>query len=88
MRNALVGRQLPRLAGRAGFDVTSVVPAASVFRDAHAADQVLGLRRNTDRAVAAGYLTRSQADSWLTRLATGPFLASVTLFVVTGDVPA
>ncbi|MER6944246.1 methyltransferase domain-containing protein [Nonomuraea sp. NPDC000554] len=83
--NAIVGRQLARLAEQAGFAVTSVVPVTSVFRDAHAADQVLGLQRNTERAVAAGYLTRRQADGWLDHLAQQPFFAAVTLYVVTAE---
>ncbi|MFJ1755390.1 methyltransferase domain-containing protein [Kitasatospora sp. NPDC088134] len=88
VRNAVVGRQLPRLAEQAGFAVTSVLPVTSVFREARAADQVLGLQRNTERAVAAGYLTRRQADGWLDYLARSPFFAAVTLYVVTADVPA
>ncbi|MFI1866093.1 methyltransferase domain-containing protein [Streptomyces jumonjinensis] len=87
VRNAVVGRQLPRLALRAGFAVTSVAPATSVFRDVHAADQVLGLQRNTERAVAADYLTDRQAGSWLDHLAQGPFFAAVTLYIVTAEKP-
>jgi ubiquinone/menaquinone biosynthesis C-methylase UbiE len=83
--NAVVGRQLVRLAGQAGFTVTSVDPVTSVFRDVQAADQVLGLQRNTERAVAAGYLTRRQADGWLRHLAEQPFFAAVTLYVVTAE---
>jgi hypothetical protein len=55
------------------------------------ADQVLGLWRVTGQAVTAGYLTQDQAERWLEILAAPPFLASVTLFVVTaapGDQPA
>ncbi|MER5352191.1 methyltransferase domain-containing protein [Kitasatospora sp. NPDC002551] len=88
VRNALVGRQLPRLAGQAGFAVPSVAPVTSVFREVHAADRILGLHRNTERAVAAGYLTRGQADSWLDHLTRGPFLAAVTLYVVTAESPS
>ncbi|MFD8597254.1 methyltransferase domain-containing protein [Kitasatospora sp. NPDC059646] len=88
VRNAVVGRQLPRLAEQAGFAVTSVVPVTSVFREVRAADQVLGLQRNTERAVAAGYLTRRQADGWLDHLERGPFFAAVTLHVVTAETVA
>ncbi|WP_369354781.1 hypothetical protein [Streptomyces sp. cg2] len=87
VRNAVVGRQLQRLALQAGFAVTSVAPATSVFRDVHAADQVLGLQRNTERAVAAGYLTDRQADCRLDHLAKGPFFAAVTLYIVTAETP-
>jgi ubiquinone/menaquinone biosynthesis C-methylase UbiE len=81
VRNAAVGRQLPRLAAAAGFRGIRVIPATAVFRDVRAADQVLGLRRVTARAVTAGYLTPEQAGPWLDHLATQPFFASATLFV-------
>ena len=55
----------------------------AVFRDARAADQVLGLQRVTGRAVAAGYLTQESAGQWLDHLATQPFFASTTLFIIT-----
>lgn len=41
VRNALIGRQLPRRAARAGFDVGEVVPVTSVLRDAREADRIL-----------------------------------------------
>ncbi|WP_368662670.1 methyltransferase domain-containing protein [Kitasatospora sp. NA04385] len=85
VRNAVIGRQLPRLAEQAGFAVTSVVPVTSVFREVRAADQVLGLQRNTERAVSSGYLTRQQANRWLEHFTHGPFFASVTLYVVTAE---
>lgn len=82
VRNACIGRQVPRLADVAGFAVARVVPITTVFRDAGAADKVLGLRRVTERAVAADYLDTDTAEAWLDHLATRPFFASVTLFVV------
>ncbi len=82
VRNAVIGRQLAGLADAAGLTVTRIIPMTSVFQDAAAADQVLGFHRVTERAVTAGYLDRSTADSWLEQLATRPFFASVTLFVV------
>ncbi|MFE0426252.1 methyltransferase domain-containing protein [Streptomyces sp. NPDC058953] len=88
VRNGILGRQLPRLARAAGFDVPTVTPVTSVFRDVRAADDVFGLHRNTERAIAAGYLSREQGDAWLGTLASdGPFFASVTLYVVVADVP-
>ncbi|MEV7119519.1 methyltransferase domain-containing protein [Kitasatospora griseola] len=87
VRNPVIGRQLPRLAAQSGLDVRAVVPVTSVYREVRAADQVLGLHRNTERAVAGGYLTRRQADDFLDHLARGPFLASVTLHVVTAEKP-
>ncbi|MFF0390320.1 methyltransferase domain-containing protein [Kitasatospora sp. NPDC004615] len=85
VRNPVIGRQLPRLAAQSGFEVRAVVPITSVYREVRAADQVLGLHRNTERAVAAGYLTREQGEEFLDHLAHGPFLASVTLYVVTAE---
>ena len=36
----------------------------------------------TGRAVNAGYLTQAAADQWLSYLATQPFFASTTLYIV------
>jgi ubiquinone/menaquinone biosynthesis C-methylase UbiE len=83
VRNATIGRQLPRLAANAGFSVEKVTPMTAVMRDSHQADQVLGFQRVTSRAVEAGYLTQDSADSWLTFLSTPPFFASMTLFITT-----
>ena len=80
--NGVIGRQLARLASEAGFEVPAVVPIVSTFRDLRSADQILGIQRNTERAVAAGYLSAAAAEAWLDRLPTGPFLATVTLYVV------
>ncbi|WP_330173541.1 methyltransferase domain-containing protein [Streptomyces sp. NBC_01498] len=85
VRNGVLGRQLPRLAAEAGFSVPTVAPMTSVFRDVRSADQVLGLQRNTERAVAAGYLSPESAREWLDHLASGPFLATVTLYVVVAE---
>ncbi|MGW3661103.1 methyltransferase domain-containing protein [Streptomyces sp. NPDC005151] len=85
VRNGVIGRQLPRLALDAGFSVPTVVPVTSVFRDVRAADQVLGLQRNTERAVTAGYLSDPAAQGWLDHLATSPFFATVTLYVVVAE---
>ena len=83
VRNSVVGRQLPRLAAAAGFRIQRVIPVTAVYRDVREADQVLGLKRVTDRAVQAGYLTQEAADQWLGHLATQPFFASATLFITT-----
>ncbi|MEO3972941.1 methyltransferase domain-containing protein [Streptomyces sp. CAU 1734] len=87
VRNGVVGRQLARLAADAGFLVPDVVPVTSLFRDVRAADEILGLHRGTERAVAAGYLTEGAARSWLDHLENGDFLAAVTLYVVVAEVP-
>jgi ubiquinone/menaquinone biosynthesis C-methylase UbiE len=83
VRNSVIGRQLARLAIEAQFVVSTVDANAMLFRDFETAEQILGLRRNTVRAVQAGALTEGAARSWLGRLTSGPFLASVTLFTVT-----
>jgi ubiquinone/menaquinone biosynthesis C-methylase UbiE len=83
VRNAAIGRQLARLVAGAGFALDRVTPITAVFQDVASADQVLGLHRVTARAVAAGHLTDDDAQRWLHHLATEPFFASATLFVVT-----
>ncbi|WP_042393153.1 methyltransferase domain-containing protein [Streptacidiphilus carbonis] len=88
VRNGALGRQSARLAVDAGFTVSAVLPVVSVFRDVREADQVLGLRRNTERAVAAGYFRPDEAERWLAHLTEGPFLASATLYLTVVDVPA
>lgn len=87
VRNSTIGRQLVRMATRAGFEVRNVIPITTTFRDVQAADKVLGLRRVTDRAVRAQYLTPESASQWLSHLAEQPFFASATLYIVTA-IPA
>ncbi|WP_447006147.1 methyltransferase domain-containing protein [Saccharothrix isguenensis] len=82
VRNPVVGRQLARLAVREGLTVVAVDTEAPVLRDFPTADELLGLTRNAHRAVQAGRITRRAADTWLADLATGPFLATFTLFRV------
>jgi ubiquinone/menaquinone biosynthesis C-methylase UbiE len=88
VRNARLGRQLSRLAGRAGWTVRSVEPLTLLFRDFTPADRVLGLTRNAARAVTAGYLRHDAAAAWLASLAEGPFLAAGTMFLVVAETPA
>jgi SAM-dependent methyltransferase len=83
VRNPVIGRQLARLAGDVGLTVTSVEADVQLLHDFAAADELLGLTRNAQRAVEAGRITRPAADAWLADLATGPFLAAFTLFRVT-----
>ncbi|MCS7478177.1 methyltransferase domain-containing protein [Umezawaea endophytica] len=82
VRNAVVGRQLARLASEVGLEVRSVGARVPVFREFVEADRILGLTRNAERAVVAGRIGRGEAEEWLTALTTGPFLASVVLYVV------
>ncbi|MFD2472979.1 methyltransferase domain-containing protein [Amycolatopsis silviterrae] len=81
VRNATVGRSLARLALAAGLEVRDVSVATPVFRDFGTADKILGLSRNTERAVRAGQLDRAEGDRWLAALAEGPFLAASMVFV-------
>ena len=78
VRNPSVGRELARLCVRAGARIRSVEPIAVLFRDFESADQVLGLRRNSVRAVQAGQLARAEADAWLRRVADAPVVAGFT----------
>jgi ubiquinone/menaquinone biosynthesis C-methylase UbiE len=83
VRNACVGRQLVRYVEAAGFAATvEVLPA--VFRDARDADAVLGLGRNTGRAVDAGYLTAAQGRAFTEGLSDGSFFASLSVLLVVG----
>lgn len=90
VRNATLGRQLTRLTARCGFEPAEVMPVPVVFRDFTTADLILGLTRNCARAVEAHQLREEVAAAWLEALAepSTPFLASVTLFVVTATRPA
>lgn len=84
-RNPAMGRQLPRLAAGAGFTVRRVRNAAAVLTDFATAETILGLRRNTERAVAAGYFTAEDAHGWLEHLTTGTFFATVSFITVLGE---
>ena len=86
VRNAMVGRQLRRLAHDAGFAGVEAVAVTSVFTDAAQADELLGLKRVTDRAVAAGYIDAAAAREWLNTLATQPFFAALSMFLVVAHV--
>lgn len=81
-RNPAIGRRVPRLATHAGFTLRAVRNVAAVFTAFETAETILGLRRNTERAVTAGYLTADEADTWLEHLATAPFFATTSLITV------
>jgi SAM-dependent methyltransferase len=81
-RNPAIGRQLPRLASDAGFTLRTVRNTAAVFTDFQEAETILGLRRNTARAVTAGYLTEEDAHVWLEHLTAGTFFATSTFITV------
>jgi ubiquinone/menaquinone biosynthesis C-methylase UbiE len=88
VRNAAIGRALARLATDEGLVPRTVTGTPILFRDFPTAEAILGLRRNADRAVAAGFVTRDAAQAWLDRLGDGPFLAAFVLFAVTAEAPA
>ncbi|WP_194922435.1 methyltransferase domain-containing protein [Catenulispora pinisilvae] len=77
-----IGRQLPRLAAHAGFSVRAVRNEAVVLTDFDTAETILGLRRNTERAAAAGFLTLEEADGWLEHLTTDTFFATASFITV------
>jgi hypothetical protein len=74
-----------RLAADAGFTLHTVRNTAAVFTDFESAETVLGLRRNTERAIAAGYLTAHDAQAWLDHLTTGTFFATTSFITVLGQ---
>ena len=84
VRNATIGRQLVRLATEAGLAIRSVDAVPVLFRDFDSAEQILGLRRTTARAVEAGVLP---STAWLERLKSRPFLAGFTFYLVVAGVP-
>jgi ubiquinone/menaquinone biosynthesis C-methylase UbiE len=88
VRNAAIGRRLARLTEQAGFTVRTVEATTPVLRDPHLADQILGLGRNTQRAIASGDIDDRLGRAWFASLSAGPFLASFTLFTVTAQAPA
>jgi ubiquinone/menaquinone biosynthesis C-methylase UbiE len=81
VRNACVGRQLARYVEAAGL-AAAVEVWPAVFRHAQDADTVLGLGRNTERAVGAGYLTAAQGRAFTEWLSDGSFFASVSVLLV------
>jgi ubiquinone/menaquinone biosynthesis C-methylase UbiE len=90
VRNPTIGRELARMVVRAGFGLRSVEVVPVVFRDFEIADRILGLTRNSARAVEAAQLREDVAASWLSGLADprDPFLASFLCYLVTAERPA
>ncbi|MCF3960764.1 methyltransferase domain-containing protein [Streptomyces fuscigenes] len=82
VRNATVGRSLPRLAQQAGFRVETVRAMAPVYRDFHEADHTLGLGRNMQRAISGGHVDRDRGRRWIAGLSEGPVYASFTFISV------
>lgn len=82
VRNATVGRALPRLADGAGFDVRTVLTNTPVFRDVQDADHMLGLGRNMWQAIEEGHIEEERGRRWFGGLQEGQFYASFTLVTV------
>jgi ubiquinone/menaquinone biosynthesis C-methylase UbiE len=88
VRNATIGRELARLLHTAGFDLVEVAAEAVLLTGYAEADAILRLPDVARRGCAAGVLDPHATRAWLTRLAAGPFVATFTLFTVTGRRPA
>src|SRR5581483_503830 len=88
VRNATIGRQLPRLLDHTGCEVTAFDATVILFRDYPAAEGILRMSTVAERAWRTGALDERATRAWLARLATGPFTAALTFFTATGRVPA
>ncbi|MBL7259831.1 methyltransferase domain-containing protein [Actinoplanes sp. LDG1-01] len=88
VRNPALGRDLVRLCTTAGLTVRSVEAIAVLFRDFGTADRILGLTRNSERAIADGELSPTYGKAWLRRLEAGPVVAGFTLYLVVAAKPA
>lgn len=86
IRNATIGRALPRMLGEAGFSVDAIVPVTAHWTDAVEADQVLGFRDVCKHAVANGILPAASTQNWIDDLMVGPFFSSLSLFIVAAHV--
>jgi ubiquinone/menaquinone biosynthesis C-methylase UbiE len=82
VRNPTIGRRLARLCVHSGLAVLHVEPVAVLFRDFAVADAILGLRRNTARAISAGLIAAADGHAFVERLAGGPLLAGFTFYLV------
>ena len=85
VRNPTIGRELVGLCVRAGFRIRSVEPVAVLFRDFATADEILGLRRNSARAVQEGAMSEPDAGLWLQRLTRGPVVAGFTFYLIIAE---
>lgn len=88
VRNALLGREVGRLATAVGWSRTAVDGLTMTLTDFDAADSILGLGRNSLSAVAAGYMTADEREAWIAALADQPVLAATSMVVTTLTKPA
>ncbi|GAS89077.1 methyltransferase domain-containing protein [Mycolicibacterium brisbanense] len=86
IRNATIGRALPRLLDEAGFSVDAIYPVTAHWTDAVEADRVLGFRDVCNHAVAEGFLPAARTRRWLDGLMEGQFFGSVSLFIVSAHI--
>ncbi|GLL02120.1 hypothetical protein GCM10017581_038620 [Dactylosporangium matsuzakiense] len=82
IRNADIGRRLPRICVDAGFSLSLVTARTVVHRDFRSADAVWGLERVVAHMVDAGHLGPRTAPDWLHHLRSHEFLGAITIFVV------
>jgi hypothetical protein len=66
----------------AGFTILAVHNITPAFTDFATAEMILGLYRNTKRAITAGYLTPEAGQQWITRLTTQRFTGACIMFTV------
>jgi ubiquinone/menaquinone biosynthesis C-methylase UbiE len=85
IRHGTIGRQLSRLATAAGFTVREAAATTPVLGEFATADALIGLRRNTEAAVAEGYLDAGNARDWLDGLSHGPFQCAFSVFTVLAE---
>jgi ubiquinone/menaquinone biosynthesis C-methylase UbiE len=85
VHNATIGRDAARLCAAVGLRVRSIEPIAVLYRDFDTADRILGLRRISERAVAAGQLDEAAARAWVARQASGPVVAGHTFYLVVAE---
>ncbi|OMC52031.1 hypothetical protein A5742_17515 [Mycolicibacterium fortuitum] len=86
IRNATIGRALPRMLTEAGFRVHAIYPITAQWTNAVEADQVLGFRDVCKHAVANGALPAAVTKKWIDDLMTGTFFSALTLFIVVAHV--
>ncbi|KLI09141.1 hypothetical protein ACT17_33250 [Mycolicibacterium conceptionense] len=86
IRNATIGRALPRLLDEAGFSVDAVYPVTAFWTDAVEGDKVLGLRDVCTHAVTDGLLPTARTQQWIEDLMAGPFFGSLSLFIVSAQI--
>lgn len=86
IRNATIGRALPRLLDEAGFSVEAIHPVTAHWTDAVEGDKVLGFRDVCKHAVTDGIFPATRTQNWIDGLISGPFFGSLSLFIVSAHI--